>query len=71
MKYDAIGLLHAAAMGLKRRDTGTAYAVAELANNLRLLMRGEATLDEFRACYTGQDGEALDLARLFPEPEKS
>ncbi len=36
---------------LARRDGGTAYALAESAENLRKVMSGEATLDDFRGAY--------------------
>ena len=68
MKYDVMGLLLAASNTLHKRDGGTAYALAELANNLRLLMRGEATMEEFQRSYVGHDREPLDLEKLFPAP---
>ena len=67
MKYDAMGLLHSAAMALKKnRDDGTAFAVLELANNLRLLMRKSGTIDDFNKIYTGADGERFDIEALVP-----
>lgn len=69
MKYDAMGLLRQAADGLRRRDLGMAYAVLELANNLRLVMRDEATVAEFRECYVGFDREPIDIDAVLPVPE--
>jgi hypothetical protein len=66
MKSDAMGLLARAASTMKRSDPGTAYAIYELANNLRLLMRGEATLAEWNNCYVGADREPLDIEKLCP-----
>lgn len=43
LKYDAIGLIAKGARALARDDDGgAAYALFELANNLRLVMRKEA-----------------------------
>ncbi len=66
MKYNVMGLLHDAAMQLKRRDGGTAYAILELANNLRLVMRGEASIEDFKGGYTGHDDEAFDIDKILP-----
>ena len=69
MKYDAISLLHRGAAALAQDgDTGTAYALYELANNLRLLMRGKSTIDEWNEVYVGQDREAVDIDVLLPVP---
>lgn len=54
MKYDAPGLICSAADALRHRDGGTAYALYELAGNLQKLMSGEATLDEWKACYVSR-----------------
>lgn len=66
MKVNAIGLLTGAAMEIKRSDGGRAYCLLEFANNLRQVMRGEATLDEFRAVYVGWDAEPIDIDALLP-----
>lgn len=66
MKYNVLGLLQNAAMQLKRRDGGTAYALLELANNLRLVMREEASIGDFLDAYTGHEGEPIDIDRIFP-----
>lgn len=66
LKTNVMGLLYNAAGQVKRRDAGTAYALLELANNLRVLMRGEASLDEWREIYVGQDREPFDLDALLP-----
>jgi hypothetical protein len=42
-----------------------------LGNNLRLLMRGEASLDEWKSTYVGADGEAFDIDKLLPVPPVS
>ena len=65
MKCDATGLLLNAARTLRRRDGGTAYALAELAENLRKVVAGEATLDEFRAAYVVSQ-TAIDPDREIP-----
>lgn len=65
MKYDACGLLLNAALRLKGRDAGTGYALAELAKNLRLVVRGEASLDDFRKAYVVSE-EPIDPDALFP-----
>jgi hypothetical protein len=51
MKYDAPGLICQAADALRSSDGGRAYALYELAGNLQQLMRGQANLDEWKACY--------------------
>lgn len=66
MKYDLMGLLRSAAMDVNRRDGGTAYALLELANNLRMVMRKEATIDELLGAYTGHEAEAFDIEKLLP-----
>jgi hypothetical protein len=71
MKYNVLGLLKNAAMQIKHRDGGTAYALLELGNNLRQVMRGEATIDDFKGAYTGHDGEPIDIDRLMPTPTDS
>ena len=68
MKVNVMGLLSGAALELRHTAPGRAYALLEMANNLRLVLRGEATLDEFAAVYVGADGEALDIDQLLPTP---
>lgn len=68
MKTDVIGLITGAAMNLKRKHGGEAYALLEVANNLRLLMRGEATIYEWNDCYVGADREPLDIDTMLPAP---
>jgi hypothetical protein len=69
MKIDAFGLLHRAAETHDRNGDGaTAYVLYEFANNLRLLMRGEVTIDEWNAVYVGQDRDAVDIDRVLPAP---
>lgn len=68
MKYNVLGLLENAARQLKRRDGGTAYALLELANNLRLVMRGDETIESFLGAYTGHEGEPIDIDRILPVP---
>ena len=66
VKCNVMGLIYGAAHSLKRKDRGRAYALAEFANNLRLVMRGEKTMEEFCKVYVGQDGAPLDLDAMFP-----
>jgi hypothetical protein len=68
MKCDAMGLLHNAAMELKRRDPGTAFGLLQMANHLRLVMRGDASLEEWNAAYVGADKEPFDIDKLLPVP---
>ena len=70
MKHNAIGLISRGAEALRARgDSGVAYALYELANNLRLLMRDECSLDEWKRAYVGADSKAIDLDALFPDTE--
>lgn len=66
MKYDAIGLVCKGADALKRKDPGTAYALYELAENLRRLMKGEASIDAWNKCYAGGDSAPIDANKLVP-----
>jgi hypothetical protein len=66
MQVDAMGLLFNSAMALKPRDPATAYALLEMANHLRLVMRGDASLDDWNAAYVGADKDPFDLNALLP-----
>lgn len=66
-----MGLLRGAAMEMKFSDPARASQLLELGNNLRLVMRGEATLDEWKAVYVGADGEPFDIDKLLPAPKGS
>lgn len=67
MRVDAMGLLRQAAMALNAQgDGGHAYAVLEMANNLRLLMRGEDSVEEWNKCYAGADRDPLDIDAILP-----
>jgi hypothetical protein len=67
MKYDAMGLLYEAAMALKKiHDDATAFAVLEMANNLRLLMCGEGTIEDWNRIYVGADAPPFDIEKLVP-----
>jgi hypothetical protein len=66
MKVNVMGLLHGAALEMKRTDPVRAYILLEMGNNLRALMRGEATLDEWNASYVGAGGEPFDIDALLP-----
>ena len=66
MKVDAIGLLTNAAMLLKRKNADRSFALLELANNLRLLMRGEVSLEKWNNHYVGADREPIDTDALLP-----
>jgi hypothetical protein len=67
VKYDIMGLLRGSAIEIKESDGARAYALLELANNLRLLMRGEDDMNEFKRCYTGHEGNPIDIDALMPE----
>ena len=66
MVINVIGLLRQSALELRRHDTMRAYGLLELANNLREVMRGDATMEEFKSCYVGQDGEPIDIDEVLP-----
>lgn len=66
MKVDAMGLLLNAALSLKNRDDATAFALLELSNNLRLLMRGEAPLTEWNETYVGAAAAPVDIDAVLP-----
>lgn len=68
MKVNVIGLLSQASRGLRNTDGGRAYVLLELANHLRLLMRGEISLEEFNRTYVGADRAPIDIEAEFPEP---
>lgn len=68
MKYNIMGLLQNAAMQLSRRDGGTAFALLELANNLRLVMREEESIADFKGAYCGEDGDPIDIDAVLPAP---
>ena len=66
MKVNFMGMISEAGRQLRYTDSLRAYVLCEFANNLRLVLRGEETLEDFKAVYVGQDGEPLDLDKLFP-----
>ena len=66
MKINIMGLLHNIAMDMPRQNNGHAYALLELANNLRMVMRHEATLEQFSECYVGTDRAPFDIDKLLP-----
>lgn len=66
MKINLPGMLKCAAMDLRRHNGFAAYGLLELANNLRLVMRGEETIEAFRAVYVGFDGDPIDIDKLLP-----
>jgi hypothetical protein len=68
MKVNVMGLLRGAAMEMKFSDPARAFTLLELGNNLRLVMRGEATFEEWQAVYVGADGEPFDIDKLLPVP---
>jgi len=65
MKVNAMGLLTGAAQEIKRHDGGRAYCLLEFANNLRLVMRGEETIEAFRAVYVGFDADPIDIDAIL------
>ena len=68
MKINFMGMIREAGRQLGYTDGMRAYALCEFANNLRLVLRGEETLEDFKAVYVGEDGEPIDLDKLFPGP---
>jgi hypothetical protein len=67
MKTSITGLLGEAARKLSRYDPSRAYALYELANNLRLVVIGEASLDDFRDVYVVEPGsKPFDIDALLP-----
>lgn len=66
MKYDAIGLVCKGAEALKRKDPGAAFALYELAENLRQVMNGEASFDSWGSCYVGGDNKPIDPTEMVP-----
>jgi hypothetical protein len=68
MKVNVMGLLRGAAMELKFSDPARAFTLLEFGNNLRMVMRGEATLEEWQAVYVGADSEPFDIDKLLPTP---
>lgn len=65
MKVNVMGLLHGAAMEMRYSDPARAYLLLEFGNNLRLLMRGEETLEQWKGVYVGADREAFDIDALM------
>jgi hypothetical protein len=69
MRYNAISLIRRGGDALiARGDTGTAYALHELANNLLGVMQGKYTLDDWNGCYVATGCEPLDLDKHIPPP---
>lgn len=66
LKYDAIGLITKGADSLRRKDGGTAFALYELADNLAIVMRGEATIEAFCSVYVGQDAPPFIRDGMMP-----
>jgi hypothetical protein len=66
MKSDAINLLRVAAERFSREEAHYAFAVYTLANNLRLLMRSEATIEDWNKIYVGADRAPFDIDALLP-----
>lgn len=62
MKSNVINLLHRGADALQEcGDGGTAYALHAAANNLLLVMSGEATLAEWLKCYVFESAQPIDI----------
>jgi hypothetical protein len=68
MKVNFMGLITGTAEQIKRRDGARAYTLLEMANNLRLVMRGEETIEAFREVYVGFDADPIDIAAVLPAP---
>lgn len=67
MKLDIINFLRHCADELrdKRRDD-LAFSTLHFANNLRLLMRGEVSIDDWNKVYVGADREPFDAEAIVP-----
>ena len=71
MRCDAMALIARGAAALRQTgDPGAAYSLYELANNLRLVMRGEETIEAWNAVYVGGDRDPLDIEKLLPVPSE-
>lgn len=70
MKIDCINMLGLAANQSDRKRGDYAFSLYELANHLRLLMRGECTLEEWNELYVGADREPFDIDELLPVPKR-
>jgi hypothetical protein len=70
MKIDVINMLRQAARTVRHSgDGGRAYVMLEFANHLRLLMRGEVSLEEWNRVYVGADRAPIDIDAELPEPK--
>ena len=67
MKIDVINMLHSAAIQARNMGGAHSYALLELANNLRLLMRGDESLEDWNKVYVGQDRAPIDIETMLPE----
>jgi len=65
MKVNVTGLLRNAALELRHSAPMHAYGLLELANNLRLVMRGEETIEDFNTVYVERDSEPFDIEKLL------
>ncbi len=71
MKVNVLGLLGNAARSCRQAgDTMSACGLYELGNNLRLVMRGEESMDEFKTVYIGADKDPFDIDKLLPTPKE-
>ena len=68
MKYDIVSLMRHGGDALANDQDAIhiGYALHEAANNMIVLMRGEATIEEFQEIYTGGRNELVDLDERFP-----
>ena len=69
MKYDYRGLISSAARKITKCDSGTAYALYELADNLSVLLKGGCSLDDFKERYVGWDQPKFICDGLMPGEE--
>ena len=68
MQSDAMGLLLNTAILLRRTDPARAFALLEMSNNLRLVMRGEASIEDWNRAYTWADRPPVDIDQILPVP---
>lgn len=68
LKYDLVALMRMGADALHAQgdDAGRFYALHEASNNLLLCLRGDATLEELRAVYSGGQNQIENTDEKYP-----
>jgi len=66
VKINAINMMRRAAIELRRSNPMLAYGLLEMANNLRLVMRGDETIEDWNRVYVGADREPIDIDAILP-----